>query len=103
MLVLFLWLIYNVSGRKPWLYEEGLDKNNNKIVNYTYKISSVSDAHTIVVTCNEGNTVTMLIKADNNWRELSFSKIYKKVNNVWVEQSDITTAFDTQTNYVHVT
>lgn len=80
-------------------YEEGLDKNNNKIVNYIYKISTVSAAHTIVVTCGEGSSVKIFTKVNDAWRELSFTKIYKKINNVWVEQSDLTQIFENGVRY----
>lgn len=40
----------------------------------------------------------ILFKDNGAWAEAS--KVYKKVSGAWVEQSDLTTVFDAQTNYV---
>lgn len=31
---------------------------------------------------------------------MSYTKVYKKVNGTWVEQTSLTSAFDSNTNYV---
>jgi hypothetical protein len=47
--------------------EEGIDKNNNPIVSYNYKINSVTAAHTIIVTSIEQTTSDKLyVKINNN-------------------------------------
>ena len=40
----------------------------------------------------------LYVKKSGAWKEVA--KAYKKVNGSWVEQSDITTVFQTGTNYV---
>lgn len=45
-----------------------------------------------------GPTEQLLIKSSGVWMDVS--KVYKKVNGIWVEQSDITNLFSTDTNYV---
>lgn len=56
---------------------------SNLIVTYTYEVPS-SD--------------TLLYKSNGAW--VVASKAYKKVNGVWVEQSDLTAVFDSSKNYV---
>ena len=43
-------------------------------------------------------TEKLYFRDGGTWTEVS--KAYKKVNGVWVEQSDLTTVFDESTNYV---
>ena len=64
---------------------------------YVYTISSVNANHTIVVTAS-GSSDKILFKDNGVWVEAI--KVYKKVNGSWVEQSDLTTVFDSNTNYV---
>ena len=45
-----------------------------------------------------GPTEQLMLKQNGAWGAVS--KVYKKVNGVWVEQSDLAGLFDTQTNYV---
>lgn len=90
----------NVDKTSSLEYEEGIDKNNNKIVNYIYKITGISAAHNIVVSCSNGSTVKIYTKINNSWTQLSFTKIYKKVNNSWVEQNDLTQVFESGVNYI---
>ena len=77
-------------------YTETTDKQGNKVANYTYKLTSVSAAHTLVVTCGESSQ-HLYIKINGSWREAT--KIYKKVNGSWVEQSDYTNIFVSGVNY----
>lgn len=90
----------NVDKTSSLEYEEGTDKNNNKIVNYIYKITGISAAHNIVVSCSGESTVKIYTKINNSWTQLSFTKIYKKVNNSWVEQNDLTQVFESGVNYI---
>ena len=40
-------------------------------------------------------------KVNDSWVKVAFiEKVYKKVNSIWVEQSDIANSFSTDTNYV---
>ena len=39
-------------------------------------------------------------KESGSWQEINYTKVYKKVNGVWVEQSDVSTAFESGVNYV---
>ncbi len=87
----------NVDKTSSLEYEQGIDKNNNRIVNYIYKIANVSAAHTIVVSCGRG--AILFSKINNSWVEMQFTKIYKKINNSWVEQEDLTSIFESRVNY----
>lgn len=62
---------------------------------YVYEISSVKEAHIIVV----GQSETLYIKVNGTWTAVS--KVYKKVNGAWVEQSDLASVFNTGYAYVH--
>ena len=76
--------------------EEGVDKNNNLVVNYTYQLNSISAAHNLVASI--GGAVTQLyVKESGTW--YAYAKAYKKINGSWVEQ-DITTVFSAGINYV---
>lgn len=62
---------------------------------YIYEISSVKEAHVIVV----GPSETLYIKVNGSWAAVD--KVYKKVNGAWVEQSDLASVFNTGYAYVH--
>lgn len=62
--------------------EDGYDKDDNPVVSYTYKISSIHATHTIVVTGIL--TGAFFIKSGNTW--LSIAKLYVKENGIWTEQ-----------------
>ena len=47
---------------------------------------------------SSGSTEQMMVKQNGVWTNVS--KVYKKVNGLWVEQTDITNLFSTSTNYV---
>lgn len=76
---------------------DGVNKNNEPIVNYTYTINSVIAAHNITVSCDSGGH-HIYLKVNNTWRE--YSKVYVKVNGSWVEQSNLSTIFSTSANYI---
>lgn len=63
---------------------------------YTYTYIVDGNA-TIAVVINSQETAKVFVKINGNW--VQYSKVYKKINNSWVEQ-DITTIFDTNTNYI---
>ena len=45
-----------------------------------------------------GVTQTLKIKSNGNWQDVS--KVYKKENGEWIEQTELSQVFDTNTNYV---
>lgn len=45
-----------------------------------------------------GPTEQLMLKQNGAWGAVS--KVYKKVNGLWVEQSDLASLFDTNTNYI---
>lgn len=66
---------------------------------YVYTITAIATDHTIVVT--SGGVVRQFWTKNNGaWTQMTVTKAYKKVNGVWVQQSDLTAVFDTNTNYV---
>lgn len=90
----------NVDRTSLLEYESAQDKYGNTIVNYIYKLTNITAAHTLTVSCSSGGEQSKVyIKINGTWTQ--FSKIYKKVNGSWVEQnnSDWLTLFDTRTNY----
>ena len=88
----------NVDRTSLLEYESTQDKYGNTVVNYIYKITNISAAHTLSVTCSSGSA-RIYLKNNGTWTQ--YSKVYKKVNGSWVEQasSTWTTLFDTRTNY----
>lgn len=80
-------------------FVEGTDKNNNRIVNYIYNLSNITATHTLVATCSSGTNVLIYLKLDNRWGQ--YSKVWKKVNDTWVEQnqSSWSTVLPTGSNY----
>ena len=64
---------------------------------YEYTITNIQANHIIVVS-NNGSTI-LYVKVNGTWT--LYSKVYKKINGAWVEQSDPSTVFDTNANYVH--
>ena len=47
--------------------EDGYDKDNNPAVSYSYSISAVNTAHTIVVTSTIANNDFLYIKQNSSW------------------------------------
>ncbi len=64
---------------------------------YTYTISNVSSAHTIVVTVSEVTT-TLYFKDNGAW--VAATQVYKKVSGSWVLQTTLSNVFDSSTNYL---
>lgn len=63
---------------------------------YGYDITNISSDHVIVVTAS-GGTSKLYVKSNGTWREVTAA--YKKVSGSWVLQSDVTTVFQSGTNY----
>lgn len=66
---------------------------------YTYTYTTDGDA-TIVVTIggSSGSTTTLYFKSGGSW--VAAAAVYKKVSGSWVLQSDLTSVFDANTNYI---
>ncbi len=75
-----------------------LDEPFTPGVYYGYDISNVSADHVIVVTSSGGPTETLYFK--QNGAYVAAVKAYKKVNGAWVQQTDLTSVFDSNKNYV---
>jgi hypothetical protein len=89
----------NISQTSALVREDGEDKQGNPVVNYVYTLSNVAATHTIIVSIG-GASPIFYVKEDGDWEAISVSKVFKKVNGSWVEQSDLTTVFDQTKNYV---
>lgn len=68
-----------------------------EVEGYVYTIIAVNADHTIVVTSG-GVTETIYFKNNGTW--VSAANVYKKVNGAWVRQSNLSSVFDANTNYV---
>lgn len=66
-------------------------------VYYGYDILNISADHSIVVTASGGETPKIYVKINGSWVEAS--AVYKKINGAWVLQTDVTTVFNSSTNY----
>ena len=64
---------------------------------YTYTYTVDGDA-TIAVTIGGGSTQSICFKQNGAW--VTATKAYKKINGVWVEQQDLTSVFNSSTNYI---
>jgi hypothetical protein len=76
---------------------DGVDKNNNPVVSYSYSLSNIQANHTLTVTIGDVTT-QIYLKENGVW--VPYSKVYKKINGSWVEQADLSSVFSTSTNYV---
>ena len=84
----------NVDVTSSLGYEEGTDKYNNLVVNYTYKLTNIQATHSLVVTCT--SPAVLYLKSGGAWVQVS--KAYQKVNGSWTEIA-VDTAFDSRLNY----
>ena len=69
------------------------------VTHYTYTYTVDGDATIAVVIGGSGETPKLYVKQNGTWVQVQ--KAYKKVNGAWVEQSDLTTVFNAQTNYIN--
>ena len=96
---LFISMTNNASGTQRILYVYGVSFNVTYEVDglvYKYTINSVTGDHTIIVTPSSDKNI--YIKENGTWQ--LYSKVYKKINGSWVQQSDLTTVFDNSINYI---
>ena len=68
------------------------------IDHYTYTYTVSGNATIAVTIGGGGQTATISFKNNGSW--VTASAVYKKVNGAWVKQTDVTTVFDANTNYV---
>jgi len=68
------------------------------IDHYTYTYTVSGNATIAVTIGGGGQTATISFKNNGSW--VMASAVYKKVNGAWVKQTDATTVFDANTNYV---
>lgn len=64
---------------------------------YTYTLTNVTADHAIVVTASSSGP-ELYVKSGSTW--VKVSKAYRKANGSWVQQSDLSTVFQSGTNYV---
>lgn len=64
---------------------------------WTYTISNISGDHAVLVSVAATNKI--YAKPNGTWTQ--YGKAYKKVNGSWIEQSDLTTVFNSSTHYVY--
>lgn len=76
--------------------ETGVDKNNNPVVSYKYKLTNIQTTHTLTVRVGE-QTIVLYYKDGTSWRTVN--RAYRKVNGSWVEINDLTTVFSKTKNY----
>jgi len=81
--------------------ESQVEKDGNTItyVNYIYRLSNISSTHNLIINCVSGSTIYM--KVNNSW--IAISKVYKKIDDRWQEQSDYSSLFDLTKIYVNGT
>lgn len=77
-----------------------IEKDGNTITykSYNYTLTNISAAHNIVVSTTSGSTV--YYKVNGSW--VSVSKVYKKIDDRWQEQTNFDNLFDTNTIYIKV-
>lgn len=89
----------NVDRTSLLEYESTTDKYGNTVVNYTYKLTNITAAHTLVISCGGAAEKKIYLRPNGTW--IQCSKVFLKVNGSWVEQDQSTwdELFDTRTNY----
>ena len=84
-------LVTGISFEVTYSTGSGLD-------HYTYTYTVSSDATIAVTIGGSAPKPQLSVKENGAWKNVV--KAYKKVNGAWVEQSDLTTVFQSGTNYV---
>jgi phosphoglycerol transferase MdoB-like AlkP superfamily enzyme len=65
---------------------------------YTYTLSNVQAAHTILLASAGPSTDVIYYKNNGSW--VAATAVYKKVNGSWVLQSNLANVFSASVNYV---
>lgn len=63
---------------------------------YDYDIINLQDNHTLVFTFG-GSAEQMMIKINGTWTNVS--EVYKKIDGVWIKQTNLSDLFNTDVNY----
>lgn len=67
---------------------------------YSYSIASVVEDMVIVVTFGEDTVANILYIKNSNGEWKQVSQVFRKINNEWIEQTDLSSVFDINTNYM---
>ena len=76
-----------------------LDETPTYDTYWYYDLTNIAADHVIVVTTSGGETAKLYVKKNGSWVEVTAA--YKKVNGSWVLQSDVTSVFSSETNYIN--
>lgn len=82
----------------PDIYAKIVTSGNTSSSKNTYQIRTTQLYVDLDYETVETSQQQFYIKQNNSWKEVLV--VYKKVNNVWVEQTDLDSLFDTDTKYV---
>lgn len=74
-----------------------LDETPTYDTYWYYDLTNITVDHLIVVTASGGDTSKLYVKLNGLWVETT---PYKKVNGSWVVQTDVTTVFDSTKKYI---
>lgn len=83
-------LVLGITLRVTYSTGSGLD-------HYTYTFTVSGDATIAVTIGGSGEEKAIYFKNGSSWAKAT--KVYKKVNGAWVQQTDLTTVFSTGVNY----
>lgn len=76
-----------------------LDETPTYDTYWYYDLTNITVDHIIIVTSSGGETSKLYVKQNNSWVEVVTA--YKKINGSWIQQADLTTIFNNNTNYKH--
>lgn len=107
---------WHYNGTKLWMFRGTTDGYTDATSEFKYYLEfangNFTDNH-VTTTSIESSTLpamylfkeddgsstnTILFKNNGSW--VTATKVYKKVNGTWVEQSNLTSVFDSNTNYI---
>ena len=71
---------------------------NQSVSYYSYSITNIQADHAIVVSPSGGGGEQLYVKVSGTYRAVS--AVYKKVNGSWVQQTNLSSLFNTNTKYV---
>lgn len=87
---------HSTTGYKYYLTQTG--NNFTDAHTETTSIEDLSIPAMYIFTEDTGSTEQLHLKVNGSWTPVS--KVFKKINGSWVEQTDLSTVFDTNANYV---
>lgn len=71
---------------------------NQSVSYYSYSITNIQNDHSIVVSPSGGGGEQLYVKVSGTYRAVS--AVYMKVNGSWVQQTNLSSLFNTNTKYV---